>query len=835
MLTTQKIHEGWTVAVETAGRTSLIPAQARALIGESIPAAVPGSIHTDLLRQGIIPDPFIDANELDVAWVGRSDWSYQTSIRWDSEECEQIDLVFDGLDTVADVVLDGVTVGQTRNMHRSYRFDVTRQLKTGVHDLAVRFTSAYTEAEKWQAALGDRPNAYPEPFHFIRKMACSFGWDWGPTLVTAGIWRPARLEGWSTARISSVRPLTDVADGVGTVDFHVDIERTHQGADRSIDIEVTLEGGPSGRAILKAGQNSTVLTLTVEDARVWQPRGYGSQELYHASVRILDAGTGTELDIWGRRIGFRHVELDREIDEVGSQFLFRINGVGVFAKGVNWIPDDIFPSEMTPERYRKRLEQAAEANCNMVRVWGGGLYEDDAFYDACDELGLMVWQDFLFACASYPEEEPFRSEVIAEARENVARLSSHPSLVIWNGNNENLWMRKSWSWADKPGGELSWGEGFYLDVLPEVVASVDPSRPYTEGSPWSGSKDLDPNDPDHQTFHSWGVWNAEDYSHYLDSAPRFVSEFGWQAPPTWATLRRAVTDNPILPDSPGVLHHQKADDGNGKLARGLEPHFPAPVSTNAWHYLTQLNQVRAIRTGVDHWRAHWPHTAGTIVWQLNDLWPVTSWSAIDGDGRFKPLYHALREMYAQRVLAIQETEHAPTLTLVNDSPEPWEGTVAFRRLHAGGTVLSTDHVEATVAPYAVGHVALPEALTEFGDPTTEFVVADLGDARALWFPVEDVEFRYPGAAPAIEVVEIPGGLEVKVTAAGLVRDLLLQADRIAPDATVDRGFTTLLPGESVVFRLLSEYRPGKEALELPYVLTHLQEVLAEARVSMAIE
>ncbi|MBG0563737.1 glycoside hydrolase family 2 protein [Actinoplanes aureus] len=769
--------------------------------GVAVPATVPGSVHTDLLRQGRIPDPFLDDNELAVAWVGRADWTYQRDVAWHGPEHERIDLVFEGLDTVARVDLNGTTLGETRNMHRTYRFDVTSLVGAGPQPLSVHFTSAYTEAERVKSLVGPRANAYPEPFQFIRKMACSFGWDWGPTLVTAGIWRPVRLEGWSTARLAAVRPLCTYAENAGKLDLTCEIERTQ---DRALRAQILLDG----REItsLDLDTDAVRATLDIPGVTPWNPRGYGEPALYTLTVVLLDGDR--ELDRWERRTGFRSVEIDRSPDDAGTRFVIHVNGEPVFAKGVNWIPDDIFPSRMTRERYELRLREAANAGVNLIRVWGGGIYEDRAFYEVCDELGLLVWQDFLFACACYPEEEPLHSEVVAEARDNVTRLSPHPSLITWNGNNENLWLHGAMSWPD----DLSWGEKYYLSVLPEIVAELDPSRPYQAGSPWSGSWEHEPNDPDHQTFHSWEVWNRQDYLHYRDSTPRFVAEFGWQAPPAWRTLRDAISDEPMLPDSPGVLHHQKAEDGNGKLARGLAPHFAAPESTEAWHYLTQLNQVRAVRTGVEHWRSHWPHTAGTIVWQLNDLWPVTSWAAIDGAGRYKPLYFALREMYADRALTIQRRDGGLVVAVLNDHAEPWTGPLRIERRDTAGRLVYSIIEKVEVAPRSVALIPVPNG---------DLLVACLDDQRALWFEAE--EFADPGLTVTAE--QVPGGLDVTVHATGLARDVLLQPDRVHPGAVVDKGFVTLLPGESTTLhvRAPAELDPG--SVKDPWVLTDLASVL----------
>ncbi|MFJ4835801.1 glycoside hydrolase family 2 protein [Streptomyces sp. NPDC088747] len=765
-------------------------------------AQVPGCVHTDLLAAGLIPDPFLGVNEPEVAWVGRRAWTYVRDVAatdTTEEVHERTDLVFDGLDTAATVTLDGRELGRTRNMHRHHRFDVT-----GHHGLLkVDFASAYEEAAAVRALTGERPNVYPEPFQYIRKMACSFGWDWGPTLVTAGIWRPVRLERWSTARLAGVRPLVTVDDFTGRVEVRVDIERTEQGTGRSLAVRATV-AGVEAHAVVDGTR--AVLTLDVPDISLWWPRGYGAQPLYDLDVALAEDGPEARpLDSWRRRIGFRDVVLDRSEDEHGTGFTLIVNGARVFVRGVNWIPDDVFPSRVTPERYRTRLRQTAEAGVDLVRIWGGGIYEDDAFYDVCDELGLMVWQDFLFACAAYPEEQPLRGEVEAEARDNVVRLMPHPSLVLWNGNNENLWGFRDWDWESGLAGD-SWGGGYYLDLLPRVVAELDPTRPYTAGSPWSGSWDHHPNDPAHGTYHSWEVWNRRDYAEYRDSVPRFVSEFGWQAPPAMATLRRALPGERLAPDSSGMLHHQKAEDGNGKLNRGVERHFVLPEDDfDRWHYLTQVVQARAIATGIEHWRSHWPVCAGTVVWQINDCWPVSSWAAIDGDGRLKPVYHELRRVYADRLLVLQPGTDGLVLAVVNQAAEPWQAPVKLRRMRADGTEVARLVLNAAVTARSVHRQSVPEELVPDEQSGKEFLVADCDDLRALRVPVPDKDFAYP--VPHYEVaVEYSvsgdaGSVDVVVTARTLVRDLLLQADRLGPDAVCDSGLRTLLPGERARLRV----------------------------------
>ncbi|WP_106125783.1 glycoside hydrolase family 2 protein [Pseudosporangium ferrugineum] len=771
------LHEGWTVS---GGDVS------------GVAAAVPGCVHTDLLAAGLIDDPYTDDNEKKLAWIGRTDWEYATTFRH-VRGADRVDLVCDGLDTVATVILNGVELGRTANMHRGYRFDVRDAVRDGDNELRVRFQSAYTYAEAQRDRLGDRPNAYPEPFNFIRKTACNFGWDWGPTLVTAGIWQPIGLHTWATARLAEVRPQLTVDDGTGTAEVRVRLERDAPGP-------VTVAVSIAGRRVETTTEgDEAVVTVTVGDPELWWPLGYGDPRRYALDVTLTDAA-GRRLDVWTRRVGFRTVRVDTTPDAEGSAFTVIVNDVPVFVRGVNWIPDDVFANRVTRDRLAARFRQAVDANVNYLRVWGGGRYESEDFYDLADSLGLMVGQDFLFACAAYPEEEPFASELAAEARENVVRLSSHPSLVMWTGNNENIWGHEDWDWKQDLDGR-TWGAGFYFDLLPRIVAEADPSRFYWPGSPWSGREDRHPNDPAYGTTHIWDVWNTDDYLKYREYRPRFVAEFGYQAPPAYATLRRALSDDPLAHDSPGMQAHQKAADGDAKLRRGLDAHLPAPRDFDDWHYLTQLNQARALSLGIEHFRALRPHCMGAIMWQLNDCWPVTSWAAVDGDGRKKPLWYALRHSYAPRLLTVQPRDGVPVLVAVNDSGQPWtlSGTVSRRTL--AGVVEAQVPIGVTVAPGSATTLPLPAEVATAGDPAGEFLIAEAGDDRAWWFFAEDRDIAWPPPTFNATVTEAADETHVTVTAHHLLRDVTLHPDRLHPAAEADRSGVTLLPGESVTFRV----------------------------------
>ncbi|MGK5674750.1 glycoside hydrolase family 2 protein [Micromonospora sp. URMC 106] len=812
----QALHEGWTLRAVPGPQ---VPA---GIADRAVPATVPGCVHTDLLAAGLIPDPYLDDNETGLAWIGRTDWVYETTFDHEPGDDERIDLVCAGLDTVATLTLNGVELGRTENMHRGHRFDVRSPLVAGSNTLVVRFDSAYRYAQAQRDRLGDRPNAYPEPFPFIRKMACNFGWDWGPTLVTAGIWQEIGLHAWSTARLAVVRPLVTVAAGDGRVRVHVEVERAGDGP---LTVRATVADARA-EATIPAGQRTAVLSLTVRDPALWWPRGYGAQPLHPLEV-TLSSGDGRPLDAWSRRIGFRSVRVDTTPDAHGTPFALRVNETPVFVRGINWIPDDAFPTRITRDRLARRLGQAADANINLLRVWGGGRYESDDFYDLADELGLLVQQDFLFACAAYPEEEPFRAEVAAEAAEQVVRLAPHPSLVLWTGNNENIWGWHDWDWQEPLAGR-TWGRGYYLELLPRIVGELDPTRPYWPGSPWSGSEEIHPNDPAHGTTHIWDVWNTDDYTRYRDYVPRFVAEFGYQAPPAYATLRRALSDDPLAPDSPGMAHHQKATDGDAKLRRGLDAHLPAPADFDDWHWLTQLNQARAIQLGVEHFRSHRDVCAGTIVWQLNDCWPVTSWSAVDGDGRRKPLWYALRRAYADRLLTVQPRRDGLAVVAVNDGPVPWRAAVSVTRLALTGEPRAKTTLELDVPAYGKVELALPAELARPAEARRELLVAEAGDTaeRALWFFAEDRDVDWPAAGYDAAVEPVDGGRRVRVTARTVLRDLALFPDRLDPAAEVDEALVTLLPGESVTFTVRAEAPLDPAALTARPVLRCVNDLAA---------
>ncbi|MEZ2222611.1 glycoside hydrolase family 2 protein [Rhizobium sp. RCC_161_2] len=791
---TLALDTGWTLSRLRAPSTApSLPA--------TIPATVPGNVHTDLLSARLITDPYLDVNEISQDWIGRSAWRYRMAFDWDSDEADRVDLSCLGLDTAARLELNGTMLGETRNMHRSYRFDIREKLKDGRNELIIDFESAYVHGEAVRAALGtaaDIPANYPGPSNLIRKMACNFGWDWGPTVVTAGIWKPVVIESWSKARLGTVCPEITLQGGDGVARLRVEIEWAAEGMDSAA--LVMSVGGKRSEVRIAQGETHTLVECRVDNPQVWWPHGLGDQPLYDLDLQLLGSD-GMVLDRWQRRVGFRSVRLDTTPDEIGSAFILVVNDVPVFARGTNWIPDDCFLPRVTRERYRERIAQARDANMNILRVWGGGIYETDTFYEECDAAGIMVWQDFLFACAAYPEEEPVYSEIEAEAREAIIRLMPYASLVLWNGNNENIWGYFDWGWQDVLANR-PWGAGYYLDLLPKLVAEIDPTRPYWPGSPYSGSMEIAPNADEHGCKHIWDVWNEVGYETYRNYIPRFCSEFGWQAPPTYGTLASSVREKNRASASPGVLHHQKATTGNDKLLKGLEGWFPAPENFDDWLFVTQLNQARAISLGVDHMRSHRPTCMGAIVWQLNDCWPVTSWAAIDGGGRKKPLWYALRNSYAPHLLTIQPRSDGLAAIAVNDATLFWRVPFTVERFDFNGTLLAHHSVWRILCDrFENAEISIPRDVATPGDPQREFLRARLGDSEAWWFFEKDMKLQYPQPRFEIEAAQTADGIAVTVTAQTFLRDLCLFADRIDPNAEVDDMLVNLMPGESKAFHI----------------------------------
>jgi beta-mannosidase len=811
--------EGWTVSA-IAGP---VPAGE---VYANLPAAVPGLVHLDLLRNGLIDDPFDGDNEAVLSWIGRVDWQYRTEFEWSPEGFTRYDLVAEGLDTVATVQLNGVVVGRSQNQHRAHRFDLRPALVPGLNTLSVTFAAPVEEVERRANEYGTLPHVNHHPYNTLRKTASNFGWDWGIDVATSGIWKWIGLESWSGARVAETNYQTSVVAGVdpaGELRATVRIER--DGLSESPVVVRVAMGELAAEATIDKDDAVARVTLRKPSVELWWPRGHGEQPLYPVDQTLLQGGL--ELSMQQTRVGFRTIELITAPDEIGSPFDLHINGRLIRIRGANWIPDHAFITEVDSDRYGRRIADAVDANMNLLRVWGGGIYESEDFYGACDEQGVLVWQDFLFACAAYAEEDWLSAEVEMEAREQINRLSPHASLVVWNGNNENIWLRLRSGWRPEIAGR-TWGNGYYRDLLPSLLRDLDPTRAYSPASPYSFDDYLYPNDPENGTMHIWDVWNEIDYSEYRRYSPRFVSEFGFQGPPAWSTLSGVVHDDPLDPYGAEMLVHQKAIDGNLKLERGMAPHLPEPRDIHDWHWAAQLNQAQAVRFAVEHFRSLSPVNSGSIVWQLNDNWPVISWAAVDFNEHRKPLWYALRASFSPRLATIQPRGDELALVLVNDTGEPWREPVTISRVDFEGNVLESFDARIDAPAFGEQSLLLPARVAVPVDPRRELVTATPAtqqDAIAIW-NFEEVRNQHlrPDALGA-RAAGRPDGCVVSVTAREYVRDVFLQVDRVDPRARVDAGMVSLLAGQTAEFTVSGCAGIDPRAFLAPRVLRSANDLL----------
>ncbi|KAK8182749.1 putative beta-mannosidase [Phyllosticta citribraziliensis] len=662
-LTTQVLDTGWSFKQTDAPDDDWLPAP-----------LVPSCVHQDLLANQKIQDPFLGFNEIGVEWVGEKPWTYKTSLPVQStpvQDGRKYVLAFDGLDTYATAKLNGNVILQSDNMFHSHRVDITKTLSSASPNvLEVAFLPALKEAQKVKAAHPEHKwvgfNADMARLA-VRKAQYHFGWDWGPVLITSGIWKEVRLETYH-ARIENVR-----------IDYELDQDLKRV----SGVITLTVEGDGRGKALVRGevdGKTALHVEAQVDDHGVakaqfiidspalWWPHGYGSQPLYSIKSVLLSAD-GTEVDERTQRLGIRKAELVQQPDDVGKSFFFRINNTDVFCGGSDWIPADSFTPRITTARYRSWLQTMVDGHQVMVRVWGGGIYEAEAFYDACDELGILVWQDFMFGCGNYPAWKEMRESIRREATQNVQRLQKHTSVVLYAGNNEDYQVQEqfglTYNYQDKD--PENWlrtdfpARYIYEKILPEVVAAESPSVPYHPGSPWGDG--LPTSDRTVGDLHQWNVWHGsqEKYQIFDTLGGRFNSEFGMEAFPHIDTIKHYVTDDSQLyPQSHMLDFHNKADGHERRIATYLVENFRTVTDLEGFIHLTQLSQAEALMFGYRGWRRQWGQKrfcGGALVWQLNDCWPVTSWSIIDYFQRKKPAYYAMRRVLAPVAVAVKRAHH----------------------------------------------------------------------------------------------------------------------------------------------------------------------------------
>lgn len=776
-----------------------------------LPAQVPGCVHLDLLRAEQIPDPFFGMNEADVAWVGEMDWLYTCTFHMSAEQLSapHLDLCFDGLDTFAEVYLNGTHILSSQNMFLPQRVAVKMHLREGENRLVVLFESALRHGKAIEAQHVRRAVWNGDPSRvYVRKAQYHYGWDWGPTLLTAGIWRPVRLEAYA-ARLADLHIQPTLSDDLQHADLHISAQI--EGAADALRVALY---NPSGALIesVQVALNGTSAqhTFSLKQPQLWQPRGLGEQARYRVEATLL--GAAGSLDSQSIRIGVRRIRLVQAPlpDEYGgTSFTFEVNNTPLFCGGANWIPADSFTPRLTATRYGEWLRLAAEANMRMLRVWGGGIYEDEAFYETCDALGLLVWQDFMFGCGMYPAHPEFLENVRAEATAQVKRLRHYACLVLWCGNNEDYQIAESlnaydstfngdFTQTDFPAREI------YERLLPQVCAEHDPTRPYWQGSSYGGSATV--MDQTVGDRHTWEIWHGDmaDYQEYFRYGGRFVSEFGMQGFPHPRTIESFTTPQDRTSESAVMVYHNKAGQGVMRLNHYLDRNTGRADSLGEYVYRTQFVQSEAAAAAFESWRLSWNtegkrSLSGALIWQLNDCYPVISWALVDYYLRPKPAYYRTKRALAPLALLLQVDEKHVLSWAASDLLTPTAAHLTLACWSLSGELLSQARLDVQLGANQI----TPLMMQEQPSTAPRVWAARLWQngqvvARAACFPEPPRSVNY---SPAEVTLTALGEGRYQLSTDRPVRGVWLEAED--PDARWDDNMLDLLPNDPQVVRLIS--------------------------------
>ncbi|NJD01192.1 MAG: glycoside hydrolase family 2 protein [Ruminiclostridium sp.] len=666
--------------------------------GDWIPGNVPGSVFNDLLNAGRIPDPFYRDNEDEARIIASYDYEYEREFNIGPEllEYDKLFLRCDGLDTLTEIRINGGIIAKTDNMHRIYEFEIKEYLHGDLNKINIIIYSPLELMERKQRerpllhGTGSIPgNAY------IRKAHCMFGWDWGPQIPDCGIWRDISIIGFNTARLDDIYVVQSHEAGKVILDIRARAENWDT-AVLSLEALITAPDGTVFPALAEVTGFENHMSVGINSPQLWWPNSFGKQPLYKVEVRLKKGGE--LLDTANLNIGLRKLRVKREKDQWGETFEFEINGYSIFAMGADYIPDDNLLSRCSRERTERLIKDCVEANFNCIRVWGGGVYPEDYFYDLCDSYGLLVWQDFMFACSVYEMTPEFAGNIRHEARDNVKRLRHHASLGLWCGNNEMEWGWNDWNFEKTPRLRADYIKQFEV-LLPEVAAEVDPNTLYWPSSPSSGGSFDRPNDDNMGDVHYWEVWHSlKPFTEYRKHYFRFCSEFGFQSFPCLKTVESFT-----LPEDRNVFSrimekHQKNGAANGRILFYLSDNFKYPRDFDSLLYTSQILQAEAIRYGVEHWRRNRGRCMGAIYWQLNDCWPVASWSSIDSLGRWKALHYYAKRFFSPILLSACEEGSGVELHVTNETMSGVSGEISWKLRDNASNILSEGREKAVVAP-----------------------------------------------------------------------------------------------------------------------------------------
>jgi beta-mannosidase len=758
-----------------------------------ISAKVPGTVHTDLYNNKIIPNPFFGNNEKDLQWIENETWEYQTSFKISKEESKNQNTIlqFEGLDTYAEVFLNNKKILDANNMFRTWKVDVKNNLKVGKNNLKIVFKSSVEIGKEKAQKL---PYTLPEKERiFSRKAQYHFGWDWGPRFVTSGIYRPIKLLFWNNAKIENVKyEQEELNEVIAKLNFKVTIDCQFAG---NYDLKIN---GFQKAFELKKGSNVIYFPYEIKNPKLWWTNGLGKANLYPFEISL--SKSKVQLSLKKLNIGLRTIELIQEKDNIGKSFYFKLNGKPVFMKGANYIPPDSFLPSATTSTYKEIVQNAVDANMNMLRAWGGGVYAEDAFYDECDKNGILVWQDFMFACAMYPGDEEFLDNVKNEVIDNVTRLQNHPSIALWCGNNENDEGWKNWGWQkqfkySKQDSTQIWNdyEKLFHQLIPKTLDSILSKKEnrYWPSSPsigWGKKESLTQGDS-----HYWGVWwGKEPFEIYKQKVGRFMSEYGFQGMPNLETLEKVIPKEDLNFTSEAFKNHQKHPTGFETINEYMARDFPVPKSLEKYNYVSQILQAYGMKTAIEAHRLAKPYCMGSLYWQLNDCWPVTSWSTLDYYGNWKASHYQVKESFAPTLLVVTENTNGLSVVGSNDNIEVQKGTLNAKLIDFSGKELWTASKECELNSEIntncmdILFAELPKFAKEKTVLRLEFICNNKTTVAYHYF-VKPKELQLE--KPTIEM-KIVGETLIELKTNTLVKNLYLQSN----DSFFKENYFDLLPG-----------------------------------------